>query len=233
MLESDRARLSQIEAQILKFERSLSALRAEKQLVQERLDSYKYPVTSLPSEMISEIFMQCLPPYPMCPSLLDNYPPISLTLVCRQWRAIALETPELWRAIALDDESHLWRELSKDASRVWIRRSGSLPLSIKLDTKCADRTPLCELYPAIFDHFPRWEHLTLAIAPTNFPTIDGPMALLRYLEFTPNDWYGRFELRNVPQLRVVLLDFTGGRGLTVVLPWQQLTSLTRNEVMTN
>jgi hypothetical protein len=44
MLEADRAVVAGLEAQILDLERSLSALRIEKALVQERLDSYKYPV---------------------------------------------------------------------------------------------------------------------------------------------------------------------------------------------
>ncbi|KAJ7877354.1 hypothetical protein B0H14DRAFT_3436055 [Mycena olivaceomarginata] len=55
-LVTDRARVTEIDSQILDLERSLSALRIEKSLARERLDSYKYPVLTLPNEIISEIF---------------------------------------------------------------------------------------------------------------------------------------------------------------------------------
>jgi hypothetical protein len=68
-LEADRTRVADIEAQILDLERSLSTLRNEKALVQERLDAYKYPVLTLPNEIISEIFIHFLPTNPLCPPL--------------------------------------------------------------------------------------------------------------------------------------------------------------------
>jgi proteasome lid subunit RPN8/RPN11 len=46
-LQADRPHIAEIVAQILDLERSLYALRAEKTLVQERLDSYKYPVLTV------------------------------------------------------------------------------------------------------------------------------------------------------------------------------------------
>ncbi|KAJ7897415.1 hypothetical protein B0H13DRAFT_2521789 [Mycena leptocephala] len=73
-LDTDRTRVADIEAQILDLERSLSALRDEKALVQERLDAYKYPVLTLPSEIISEIFIHFLPTYPL-PPLIGIFSP--------------------------------------------------------------------------------------------------------------------------------------------------------------
>ncbi|KAJ6554307.1 hypothetical protein B0H19DRAFT_144576 [Mycena capillaripes] len=92
MLEADRARLADIEAEILRFERSLSALRAEQALLQERLSSCTYPVLNLPNEIVSEIFIHVLPIYPLCPPLSGNDSPMSLTQICRQWRAVAVVT---------------------------------------------------------------------------------------------------------------------------------------------
>ncbi|KAJ6483087.1 hypothetical protein C8R45DRAFT_787134, partial [Mycena sanguinolenta] len=89
-------RLSDIETQMLDLARSLSALLAEQKVVQERLDSYKYPVLTLPNEMVSEIFIHCMPPYPQCPPLSGALSPTSLAHICRKWRAVALATPELW-----------------------------------------------------------------------------------------------------------------------------------------
>ncbi|KAJ6560151.1 hypothetical protein B0H19DRAFT_945240, partial [Mycena capillaripes] len=67
--------------------------------VQERLNSFKYPVLTLPAEIISEIFVHFLPIYPSCPPLTGFLSPTLLTQICRKWRHIALTTPALWRAI--------------------------------------------------------------------------------------------------------------------------------------
>lgn len=53
-LAEDRARIADLEAQILDLE-------TQKAVVQERLDAYKYPVSTLPNEIISEIVVHFLP----------------------------------------------------------------------------------------------------------------------------------------------------------------------------
>ncbi|KAJ6512596.1 hypothetical protein C8R45DRAFT_323852 [Mycena sanguinolenta] len=219
ILDADRARAAEIEAQILDLvqEDSISALRAEKHLVEERLRSYIYPVlTKLPNEMVSEIFVQTLPPYPMCPPLFGRTSPTSLTLICRKWRQIALATPELWRAIPINDLS----TLDRPTSEVWAQRSGSLPLSINIDMGFSE-----EIYPEVLDRRARWEHLTLTAyyTPAIF-IIDGPMPLLRHLVLRQHDLDGNFELRDAPQLRSAVFTLSGA----VTLPWQQLTHLTMN-----
>jgi hypothetical protein len=70
--------------QILDLERSLSALRIKKALAQERLNSYKYPVLIFPKEIISEIFIHFLPPYPLCPPITGIFSPAHLTHICRR-----------------------------------------------------------------------------------------------------------------------------------------------------
>ncbi|KAJ7020267.1 hypothetical protein C8F04DRAFT_909373, partial [Mycena alexandri] len=69
--------------------------------VQEELDSYKYPVLTLPTEIICEIFIHFLPVYPECPPPAGILSPTNLTQICRQWRDIALAIPTLWRAMRL------------------------------------------------------------------------------------------------------------------------------------
>ncbi|KAJ7207524.1 hypothetical protein GGX14DRAFT_396342 [Mycena pura] len=61
---ADRARIADIDTQILAIQRSILALQSERDLVQERLDSYVYPVLTLPIEITSKIFSQFLPLYP-------------------------------------------------------------------------------------------------------------------------------------------------------------------------
>ncbi|KAJ7769227.1 hypothetical protein B0H14DRAFT_2967707 [Mycena olivaceomarginata] len=83
-LAADRARFADLQAQISLLERSLSELQSEKKLVLERLDSYKYPVLTLPNEIIAEVFVHFLPVYPLCPPLIGPSSPTLLTQICRK-----------------------------------------------------------------------------------------------------------------------------------------------------
>jgi hypothetical protein len=59
-------------------------LQSEKQLAQERLDSYTYPVLTLPNEIVGEIFVHVLPAYPLCPPLTGPDSPNSLAQICHE-----------------------------------------------------------------------------------------------------------------------------------------------------
>ncbi|KAJ7705931.1 hypothetical protein B0H14DRAFT_2415857, partial [Mycena olivaceomarginata] len=53
------------------------------------------PVLTLPNEIISEIFVQFLPVYPLSSPSTGPFSPTLLTQICRRWREIALTTPLL------------------------------------------------------------------------------------------------------------------------------------------
>ncbi|KAJ6492708.1 hypothetical protein C8R47DRAFT_1119552 [Mycena vitilis] len=247
-LEGDRARLVSIDGQLPDIERSLIALRAalkrdrtgvaetrskilnledslawmylEKALAKERLDSYKYPVLTLPTELVSEIFIHSLPLYPLCPPLLGFNSPTILLQICRQWREIALTTPALWRAIQLSDPhiafKHQWR-----IADAWLVRSGCCPLSMHVNEE--------QLFPALLPCRARLEHLKLIITdPVNLSPLHGPMPLLRQLDLSLGWHLGAFTFDNVPLLHSVTMDY--GALRVVRLPWAQLTSLTLNHV---
>ncbi|KAJ7850086.1 hypothetical protein B0H13DRAFT_57110 [Mycena leptocephala] len=228
-LEADRTRVADIEAQILDLERSLSALQIEKALVQERLDSYKYPVLTLPNEITSEIFLHFLPMYPLCPPLTGILSPTLLTQICREWREIALVTPALWRAIALLLPS-IPLERQARIAEIWLSRSGSCPLSIHIIDNGYE---IGQAVLAAAAHRARWEHLKLhLLSPSSqLLTIEGPMPLLRHLNYTLDEVSNSpviFAPHDVPLLRTVLLnDLTVAN---VVLPWAQLTSLVLHRV---
>jgi len=130
-LATDRARIADIDAKILDLERAISALRIEKAPVQARLDSYKYPVLTLPNEIVSEIFIHFLPNYPLCPPLSGPLSPTLLIQICREWREIALTTPALWRAISISE--NVAPSIRRLRVADMLRRSGSCPLSIRMD----------------------------------------------------------------------------------------------------
>jgi hypothetical protein len=166
-LEADRARVADLEAQISYLERSLSALRIEKTLVQERLDSYKYPVLELPNEIVSDIFMQFLPPYPLFPPLIGPLSPTLLTQICRRWREIALGTPALWSAItSYHDSINIPFDLAIHAFDIWLNRSRCCPLSMRISPSSGQLDVLAAV--ALHHTMGTSETLLLAI-PSSYP----------------------------------------------------------------
>ncbi|KAF7376713.1 F-box domain-containing protein [Mycena sanguinolenta] len=216
-MQADRLRL-------LHLEHTISALRAEQAVVQARLDAYKYPVLTLPTEITSEIFINFLPTYPEPPPLKGLASPTMLTHVCRKWREVALATPALWRAIKLGDPD-IRHEQVRRISDAWIRRSGSLPLSIVINTN--NRDFLHEIFTEPLSMATeRWEHLNLWVSLPCLPEIGAPLPMLRSLEFAVSTVGDVFTFYEAPQLRNVILR--GRISSFVVLPWMQLTSLTMN-----
>ncbi|KAJ7280806.1 hypothetical protein C8J57DRAFT_1124314, partial [Mycena rebaudengoi] len=130
-LSDMRRSISELDARILALEEALGAAKLERQDLQTRLDAYKYPVLTLPTDITSEIFVHFLPPYPEHPPPTGPASPEFLAHICQAWREIALSTPRLWRAIELRlPTTSPTRAL--DLLRTWVSRSKYCPLSISL-----------------------------------------------------------------------------------------------------
>ncbi|KAJ7656463.1 hypothetical protein DFH06DRAFT_1132391 [Mycena polygramma] len=211
--------ISAIEVHVSNLETLICALRSESDLLQQRLNSYRYPVLTLPNELTSEIFIRSLPAYPWCPPLTGKGSPSILTLICRKRRDIALSTPSLWRAVSLEGSKI-------NLVKAWLARSGCYPLSLRCeDGSCDD-----EIMDAIIPLRARWEHVSVNFWQSRTPrtVIGGPIPLLRELEICISSSSGEVmdylpALTDVPQLTAVTLwDFVYPEDL---LPWSQLTSL--------
>ncbi|KAJ7302104.1 hypothetical protein DFH08DRAFT_906060 [Mycena albidolilacea] len=139
-----RARIDEISAEIALQKTVLKKLEQGRSLVQRQLNAVVDPVSRLPLEISSEIFLLSLAadPGPMArekrldPSLLSSFPkagacrvPMLLMNVCNTWSDIALATPALWTAIRIDFPcaSGLSRLVP-----IWFRRAKNHPLSITL-----------------------------------------------------------------------------------------------------
>ncbi|KAJ7648663.1 hypothetical protein DFH06DRAFT_571923 [Mycena polygramma] len=202
---------------------SPAALRDDQMRVQERLDAVKYPVLTLPNEIVSEIFLHFLPIYPLCPALAGLLTPTTLSHICSRWREIALANPSLWSAMSFSDGNHepsFKQELQLSA--IWLRRSQAHPLSIVINDHCW-RTS--EVFKVIVPHRARWEQIKFRTPPSVLDSVVGPVPLLRHLDM--NLWDDAFplvEMLDAPRLRTVVLSEFGFAN--VVLPWVQLTGLT-------
>ncbi|KAJ7604207.1 hypothetical protein FB45DRAFT_880894 [Roridomyces roridus] len=215
---ADRARVAELTAQIHNLEKQRGPH-------QKRLDAYKYPILTLPTEITSEIFMQYLPPYPACPPLAGPSSPTCLTHVCRRWREIALATPQCWRAIPLV----LPASRNEQVVPVWLARSRLLPLSIQMESGDHDGAWLtAATLRALLQCQNRWEHVKLALADSELGRIEGSMPLLRELSLKMYNFArNKRPVSNAvdfPRLRTLLLNkliYVGDW-----LPWTQLTCLT-------
>nr|GAT58136.1 predicted protein [Mycena chlorophos] len=248
-----RNRIAILDVEIPVLEDALKALLEERKWAQERLDAYAYPVLTLPNEVVSDIFLQYIPPYPERPTLLGDASPTNLLQICRRWREIALSTPALWRAF--QPGLGFWRQgghalaAELEAAQIWLSRSCSLPLSIR--TRHGDGTFLGidqgvrigEFLSAVVPHRSRWEHasLDLACGPSlgsDTHMIDGDMLNLRQLHVVlhPEKTWCPVMCSVAPKLRTVFLETRADIGSydrlvqLLSVPWGQLTRLFLNSV---
>ncbi|KAJ7083485.1 hypothetical protein C8R44DRAFT_992037 [Mycena epipterygia] len=226
-LGADRAGIANIDAEILRLQLSIEALRMERKTIQTRLDSYTYPVLTLPNEIVSEIFIQFLPVYPLCPRMIGLLSPICLTQICLEWRELALGTPALWRAVSTHALTH---ERQLHMLQSWLSRSGCCPLSIKMEGGIYNADSCHQIFAAIAPHCARWEYLKLSCTSlSDLLTIAGPIPLLRDLDIAVYEGglVPAAAFRQAPRLRA----FTDRRQYQLTyppnfLPWDQLTSVT-------
>ncbi|KAJ7028580.1 hypothetical protein C8F04DRAFT_63226 [Mycena alexandri] len=238
-LHTDRIRAADLDAQIFELERSLCAIRAQKALVQKRLDSYKYPVLTLPNEIISEIFVHFLPVYPACPPLTGILSPTNLTQICRKWRELALATPLLWRAIRLAFDPTIPLPQHTQKIDTWLSMSGCCPTSVEIPklggVQANDSRTNWEskVLVVLAPHHGRCEHLKLKLdylpRDRRLLPFTRPMPLLRHLDFTvkfirEDDSSDPFVFVEAPLLFSVVLDRP--TATKFILPWAQLTSMT-------
>ncbi|KAG1813986.1 uncharacterized protein BJ212DRAFT_1482334 [Suillus subaureus] len=120
------------------------------QLAEEKADivqsntsrtNFSSPIWRLPTEILSEIFLYCLPE--------DEYlvyaatqAPMLLTRICRRWREIAVDLPVLWCRLQLEFWYEDWQERAfrHDDWQTrafgydsWLKRSRGYPLSLRLE----------------------------------------------------------------------------------------------------
>lgn len=92
------------------------------------------PVCRLPTEVLSQIFCHCLPQFLAVenldiPSKLTA--PMLLTRICRRWREVAVDMPNLWRMLSVEVTDRNWQQVAF-CYESWLKRAGGRPLSLRL-----------------------------------------------------------------------------------------------------
>lgn len=131
--------LSRVVNEIDRVQTLLAHLFAYRHRIESYIEAHRAlasPIRHIPSETLAEIFMQCLP----TSALRSSYPvrdlnvaPLLLTKICRHWRNVALNTPQLWNSLHIFLPSQLTPSACSQriaGMKLWLRRSGALPLSL-------------------------------------------------------------------------------------------------------
>ncbi|KAK6978040.1 F-box domain-containing protein [Favolaschia claudopus] len=236
-MDADRILVAETDVEILNLQtqmaaiaRRIVALRKDRQLAQERLDSYRYPVLTLPNEITSEIFLHFVPAYPIAPPLTGLLSPVLLSHICRLWREVAQSTVALWQTIDFtwDGSTRPSEEEMTSIVTLWLEQSQAAPISVKATYE----DPSIPIPTALLRHSARYERLSLTVEDAEqLSGFNAPMPLLHTLSLKFSDH--RFNpdiFQNVPLLRTLELEDCG--SLSVRLPWSQLTSLTMGYVGT-
>ena len=133
------------------------------------------PISHLPPEILSRIFIFCLPDNEF-PSMSSKVPPILLCQVCAAWREISLGTPQLWSSFRIFGY-HSW-EFKRQRFLQWLERSGALPLSFEISATDLDMKDYLHNHDFVVDKIcsrpDRWRHVNLHAAGIllSFPSLD-------------------------------------------------------------
>ncbi|KAJ7356878.1 hypothetical protein DFH08DRAFT_467921 [Mycena albidolilacea] len=124
-----RAQITKLDTEIGSQRALLRKLERDRSLTQRRLNTILDPMSRLPLEISSEIFLQTLaqPGALHIPGALHG--PMLLLSVCNTWTDIALATAALWTTmrIAFPCTRHM-----KKVVLTWLERARNRPLSISL-----------------------------------------------------------------------------------------------------
>ncbi|KAF9255140.1 hypothetical protein L218DRAFT_967545 [Marasmius fiardii PR-910] len=132
------------------LDQEIARLQTERDRLQTFIHNHRAllsPFRRLPSDIWRIVFVLCLPTSEF-PVRSIKEAPLLLTRVCRSWREIAVETPNLWNAIHInlalqfqtaDDECVVQMRARIDGVKRWLDRSGSLPLSISMSVNSGRR----------------------------------------------------------------------------------------------
>ncbi|KAJ7712466.1 hypothetical protein B0H14DRAFT_2482864 [Mycena olivaceomarginata] len=201
------------------------------EVVNESSDLENFGILKLPFEMTAEIFLNCVPEYPLRVRPLGV--PLLLAQVCRQWRNISIRSPRLWQSLQMTLEPEIISRQAKLLKR-WLSRSGTLPLSISITYNASETFAITssasEVLRELISHCTRWQYMEIEVPFEDLRLIHGEMPLLEVLEIGPTEVphpLPPHPLRlfgSCPRLRHIILS-QYFQPSTITLCWGKLTHL--------
>ncbi|ESK88759.1 hypothetical protein Moror_17147 [Moniliophthora roreri MCA 2997] len=127
------------------LDEQIAQLQARRDKLKSFIDNHRAllsPIRRVPSDILREIFVQCLPKDHL-PTHNIHQAPLLLTGICRSWREVAITTPRLWNRIHIvfrypcsPPVTDFFRSLMKantEGLDLWLERSGTMPLTLSLN----------------------------------------------------------------------------------------------------
>ncbi|KAJ7241326.1 hypothetical protein B0H12DRAFT_1237051 [Mycena haematopus] len=227
-LQELRQRLADLDATISYHESILQELKQQRFSILSELNAVVYPVLTLPPEIMAQIFLWCID-VERCSH--PSVAPLLLTQICRDWRALAFCTPELWDTI-----SEIEFDLDRRAETVvetWFSRAGTRPLSLGIIYP--ENLESARLESVILKHASRLQSLDVMTSSEIFSGFVGiqPFPMLNNLELTYLEGlYDDLDAGDIqlfgsdgaPSLRHLSLETVPPSAL--IMPWAQLTKMT-------
>ncbi|KAJ8088698.1 hypothetical protein PM082_013941 [Marasmius tenuissimus] len=182
--------LSQLNHQISRPIEQRDAL----QVFVDRHKALVSPIHHIPTEVLSEIFLRCLPSDTL-PVRRTDRAPVLLACISRRWREVAISTPGLWSGLhvyipprsPLPTVSHKnFLTMRVKGTKLWLNRSHPHPftLSVEMDTpfdyliKFSEDT-LRSCYEELFlsfasvDAVERWKDVKFFLSPLVASELEG------------------------------------------------------------
>lgn len=238
-LAQQQCKLERLSIKVLQARAVLDKLLAEEADAIRTRDACRAllsPVHCLPFELLSAIFVFCLPDdWFVMPH--KRQAPLHLTQICSSWRAIALSTPQLWSSLrVMYHIKSRGKDRSKEIDRIvapsmglWLSRSGPLPLSISVEGVAMKQSIL----DVLFYYSTRCRHLelksihswsSLQLPDGNFPILERlhVHSIVRQIRLFSSTFAA------APELHEVYWEdgSEDSPGLRLALPWAQLKHLT-------
>ncbi|KAJ3766556.1 hypothetical protein FB446DRAFT_382109 [Lentinula raphanica] len=185
LIHSPRQELSMLTEDIDRVQETLNKLVHRQTLLKTHVDAHLAlisPFRRLPREIISEIFIQCLPTDRNSTRSLTEAP-LLLTMISKDLRELALSIPQLWTNIHVflphcslngqmdvDQMEELVQRRREGVER-WLTRSGCLPLSISVHLSGygrltgSDSASYISFLECIVSFAPRWQRIQLHLSP--------------------------------------------------------------------
>lgn len=169
-------------------------------------------------------------------------PPLIFAEICSEWRVIALSTPHLWNSMSLKVTGSKM-QANILLCETWMKRSGSLPISIRLYRKPGSSPRSTKkLIGTILPHAHRWRWLELDVPALSYHILGdippGSIPNLEYLSInhdnpeleqaligsSRNPWAA---FQNAPKLNDLYFDCIGAALISTsaerpTFPWSQL-----------
>ncbi|KAF9018921.1 hypothetical protein BDZ89DRAFT_1139665 [Hymenopellis radicata] len=170
-------------------------------------------------------------------SLNPDVAPWTLTCVCHGWRELVISSPLLWTYFHFNADKpvrSLKRQKCAERTRLYLERSGNLPLSIHLVDAMA-QTADHPVFPSLKLAMSRCKRLAIEVSTVILQALSGTvfshLSLLAvgsaYMTYTTAH-VDTFNAVSAPNLRTVIChdaEWDSMRFVSVPVPWSQVTEV--------